>query len=88
MDSQSACRPFIEGRGDVRVGRRERIESRRVIFHFRDDFSRLNPDADQDLMLAMIGITMRDNVGDRFFQREVKIVEDTRRKLVDRGKFA
>ena len=46
MDSQSACRLFIEGRGDVRFGHRERVESPCVIFHFRDNFFPIQPNTD------------------------------------------
>jgi hypothetical protein len=67
----------------VRIGRRERIEAR--VSSFTSAMTlRFDPNADQDLMLAMFNNHI-DNVGDRFFQRDVKMVEDTRRKLVDHG---
>ena len=76
MDSESAYCPFLQGLRCVRLRRLKRVEGLTVVFHFGLDLSRLHAKAHLNLVFAVVRVTIRNDVGENFFQGEIEIVHN------------
>ena len=78
MHAETAERPLLEGQVEPRRGRARGIERAAVVLDLDRDLAGVRHEPHDDRMLALVVVSVEDDVGDDLVRRELK-VEDHRR---------
>src|SRR4051812_14764854 len=87
MNAQSTYGPFLERFRRVGLRYFQRIERLAIVFHFESYLFGFNTKPDRNLVFPGVGITIRDDVCEKFSQDEGEIVHDTLRYTVLAAEF-
>jgi hypothetical protein len=87
MNSQTAGSSFIDGSSNVDIRRREGVKRTSIVLDFGNNRPRPSLEANANFMLPVVRITVRNDVGENFFEGETEIVHNLRGQNVPPAEF-